>query len=81
MQDKVEERPARGVLKKIVDYARAEPVAFQGVIQACLALLIGFGLIAWTSEQTGLTLALSAAILTLIARRHVTPNIKADKEV
>jgi len=63
-------------LGKVVACAQAEPVAFQGVLQAGLALLLGFGLISWTTEQTGLALALSAAMLTLVARRQVTPNAK-----
>lgn len=75
MQDKAQSRPA-GAVRKVVDYARAEPVAFQGLIQTGLALLLGFGLITWTTEQTGLALALTAAILTVIARRQVTPNAR-----
>ncbi|HEY0449525.1 hypothetical protein [Actinophytocola sp.] len=65
------------VCATIAAYVRAEPVAFQGVIQAGLALLIGFGLVTWTAEQTGLALALTAALLGFVARRHVTPNAKA----
>jgi hypothetical protein len=77
MSDKPYNRPPWTVLSKIVARAQAEPVAFQGILQAGLALLIGFGLVSWTSEQTGLALALTAAILTLVARRHVTPNARA----
>lgn len=72
--------PVVAALRKIVDYAKAEPVAFQGVIQAGLALLVGFGLISLTTEQTGLALAFTAALLGLVARRHVTPNAKAAAE-
>ncbi len=62
------------VLGRGVDHVRAEPVAFQGVIQAGLALLVGFGVLGWTAQQTGLALALTAAILSFVARRHVTPS-------
>ncbi|HET9143934.1 hypothetical protein [Actinophytocola sp.] len=70
----------RPVLGRIIDSAKAEPVATQGLIQATLALLIGFGVISWTSEQTGLALALTAAILTFLARRRVTPTTRVPTE-
>jgi hypothetical protein len=70
------DRPQTTKLGRIMARVQAEPVAFQGVLQAGFALLLGFGLISWTSEQTGLALGLSAAILTLVARRQVTPNAK-----
>lgn len=72
--------PVLTALRKIVDYAKAEPVAFQGVIQAGLALLIGFGLVSLTNEQIGLALAFSAALLGLLARRAVTPNNRVATE-
>jgi len=70
----------RTVLGRIIDGAKAEPVATQGLIQAILALLIGFGVISWTSEQTGLALALTAAILTFLARRRVSPTARMPAE-
>jgi uncharacterized membrane protein len=63
---------------RCVDFARKEPVAIQGVVQTALAVLIGFGLLRWTIEQSGLIMAMTAAILALLARRHVTPNAKAE---
>jgi hypothetical protein len=66
----------RSVFGWIIESAKAEPVATQGLIQATLALLIGFGVISWTSEQTGLALALTAAILTFLARRQVSPTAR-----
>jgi uncharacterized membrane protein len=65
----------------MLKYCRGEPVAIQGLIQAFLAVLVGFGVITMTNEQTGLVLALVAAILTTLARHHVTPNSKIDAKV
>jgi hypothetical protein len=66
--------------KKVIGKLRAEPVAVQGVIQAVVALVLGFGLITWTNEQTGLVLAFSAALLALVARQHVSPKSKGSAE-
>jgi hypothetical protein len=55
-----------------------EPVAIQGLIQATLAALVGFGVITWTPEQVGLVLALVAAVLALVTRTRVTPKSKAS---
>lgn len=49
-----------------------EPVAIQAVLQAALALGIGFGL-QLSAAQIGLILAFSAAMLGLITRMQVTP--------
>ena len=49
-----------------------EPVLTLSVIQAGLALLVGFGL-GWTGEQVALSVSFSAAVLGWIARRQVTP--------
>lgn len=49
-----------------------EPVAVQAVIQAALALAVGFGL-DLSSQQIGLLLAFSAAVLALVTRQAVTP--------
>ena len=55
---------------------RQEPVLFQGLVQAALATAAGFG---WwrelTPEQMGELLALSAALLSLVTRQHVTPIV------
>jgi len=51
---------------------KGEPVLFQGVIQAALALAIAFGG-SISATQVGSILALSAAILSWITRRQVTP--------
>lgn len=72
--------PVRTALGSVVHCIRTEPVACQGVLQATLAAMVGFGLLAWTAEQTGLVLALSAAIFGVFARSQVTPTSKAGEE-
>lgn len=49
-----------------------EPAAIMAVLQAGIALAIGFGL-HWTGEQVALVMAFSAAVLGLITRQVVTP--------
>ena len=68
----------KDVLSKVMHRLRAEPVACQGVVQSGLAAMVGFGLLTWTAEQTGLVLALSAALLGMMARSQVSPTVNAD---
>jgi hypothetical protein len=49
-----------------------EPVLFQGVIQAALALAAAFGS-GISTAQVGSILALSAAVLSWVTRSRVTP--------
>ncbi len=49
-----------------------EPAAILGLIQAGLALAIGFGL-QLSGEQTALVMAFSAAFVAIITRQSVTP--------
>lgn len=49
-----------------------EPVMFYALVQTVLALIVAFGL-DLTPEQTGAILAVTAALLGLIARSKVTP--------
>lgn len=49
-----------------------EPVLILGLIQAGIALVVSFGL-QLEPEQIGAILAFSAAVLSVIARRQVTP--------
>lgn len=56
----------------LVERVNAEPVMVLAVIQAALALGVSFGL-GLSGEQVGAILALTAAILGLIARQKVTP--------
>lgn len=56
-----------------------EPAAIIGMVQALLAVAIGFGL-DLSSEQLGLILAALAAVLGFITRSQVTP-VKAPAPV
>lgn len=50
-----------------------EPALIIGLIQAGLALAIGFGL-ALTAGQVGAILAFSAAVLSVVTRSKVSPK-------
>lgn len=52
---------------------KGEPVLFQGMIQALLALLIAFGL-KLDVKETGAILAFTAAVLSFATRQVVTPT-------
>lgn len=56
----------------LTDRLSQEPVLVLAVVQATLALVVSFGL-QLTGEQVGAILAVSAAVLGLIARQKVTP--------
>lgn len=49
-----------------------EPALVLGAVQAILALLLAFG-VDLTPEQIGAILAVSAAVLSLLVRRKVSP--------
>ena len=51
---------------------KTEPAMIMAAIQAVIALAVSFGL-GLTNEQVGGLLALSAAILGIITRQHVSP--------
>jgi hypothetical protein len=50
-----------------------EPALVLGAVQSVLALLLAFG-VDLTTEQVGAILAVSAAVLSLLVRRKVTPE-------
>lgn len=63
-----------------------EPVAvaaaFDGVVKALIAVLIGFEHVNWSGEQTGLVLAFETAIvgfIMLFVRGSVTPTPTEDE--
>ena len=58
-----------GIIKRI----QQEPVMFQGLLQASLALLAGFGVVSLTQDQMGLIFAFTASLLAFITRQAVTP--------
>lgn len=49
-----------------------EPVLWLALVQAGIALAVGFGL-EWSGEQVSLVMAFTAALLGFIARSQVTP--------
>lgn len=57
----------------ILNQIRQEPVLFQGLLQAALALVIAFGL-RLSPEAIGAILAFTAALLSFATRTQVTPN-------
>jgi hypothetical protein len=56
---------------------KEEPVYIQGIIQAALALGISFRL-HLSPEQVGAILALTAAVLSFLTRKKVTPLCKLN---
>lgn len=59
-----------------VPFLNREPVAIMFVVQTGIALAMGFGL-DLTTEQMGLILTFTGAVLTLITRQQVTPFVPA----
>lgn len=55
-----------------------EPVAILAAVNALVALAVGFGL-DLTSEQQALVHGAVSALLALIARQAVTPNVTVDE--
>lgn len=53
---------------------KQEPVLFQALMQASLALMVGFNLIKISDEQFGLLMAFTAALLGFFTRTAVTPE-------
>ena len=51
-----------------------EPILWLAAVQAAIALVTSFGL-DMTGEQTGAVMAVSAALLGLVARRRVSPVV------
>lgn len=56
----------------IVVRIKSEPVLTLALIQAGIAMAVGFGL-NWTGDQVALVVAFTAAVLGWIARSKVTP--------
>lgn len=62
----------------MMDLIRTEPVMFQAVIQAFLALLLSFG-VGLSTEQIGSIMAFTAALLAFVTRKMVTANPNVPK--
>lgn len=56
----------------MLDKIRSEPVLVTGLVQAVIGLIVAFG-VGLTGEQTAAILAVTAAVLALVARSKVTP--------
>ena len=54
-----------------------EPILFMAVIQALIGLTVSFGM-TFTADQTASIMVLTGAILALIARSQVTPNVNVN---
>ena len=63
----------------MISLIKNEPVAFQALIQATIALLVGFNVIDISEEQFGLLMAFTAAFLAFFTRKAVTPMGKVEK--
>jgi len=61
----------------MVDRIQNEPALTLGVVQALVALVVGFGLPV-TPEQVALIVAFTAAVLSWATRTQVTPAGKPD---
>lgn len=59
----------------MMERIKNEPVMVLGVIQAAIALVAAFGL-NLTGDQVATLVSFSAAVLSLVARRQVTPTRK-----
>ena len=57
----------------MIDRIRREPVLATALVQAVLTLVVAFGL-DLSPEQIGAVLAVTAAVLGLVARSQVTPT-------
>jgi len=59
----------------LIDLIRREPVLSQGALQAIFACGVAFGM-PITQQQLGAVLAVSAALLALLARTHTTSVVR-----
>jgi hypothetical protein len=65
----------------LLDQIKEEPVLFQSVVQAGLAVVSGYNLIpGLTQDKMGLLLAFSASLLGFFTRRVVTPTSKPKND-
>lgn len=67
-------------MSKIMELIKAEPVAFQAMVQAGLVMFMGFGLNI-SKEQMTLVMLFVGAVLTFFVRQGVTPNPEVVKQV
>lgn len=58
---------------------KREPALFYGVANAAIALAVSFGL-DLKPDQIGAILAVTSALLALVTRTQMTPNVKLNHE-
>ena len=58
----------------MLDRLKREPALISGLVAAAIALVTAFGL-ELSNEQVGVTMAVTAAVLAIVTRQSVTPNI------
>lgn len=56
---------------------KREPALFYGVVNATIALAVSFGL-ELKPDQIGALLAVTSALLALVTRTQMTPNVKLN---
>lgn len=67
-------------MKNILERIRREPALVIGLVSAVIALLLAFGF-SLTDEQVGAIMSVVVAVLAVVTRQAVTPNISvAAKE-
>jgi hypothetical protein len=60
---------------------KEEPVAFQALVQAALAVVAGFGWMPGLTQETmGLLLGFSAAALAFVTRGVVSPTLRTPPD-
>lgn len=57
------------IVTAVVGWLRARTVEVVSLIQATIAMLVGFGALDWTPEQTALVMAVVTAALAAVAGR------------
>jgi hypothetical protein len=57
-----------------------EPALWMGGIQALIALLVGFNILDWSTDQQSVVVAFVAAFLSVIVRQSVTPVAKLETQ-
>ena len=62
-------------MQTLIDLIRREPVLSQGAMQAIFACGVAFGM-PISQQQLGALLAVSAAMLALVARTHTTSVVR-----
>lgn len=64
----------------IWERVRNEPALVTGIVSAAIALAISFGF-GLSEQQVGAIMAFVVAILSVVTRQAVTPNVNVDKRI